>query len=448
MTAIPRTNDRSLLGRLLTLTLVAFMAVFALSACSEDSTGPSDEDREAAQVLADEGFDILTAALSADVPDFPTIESAKAKFEDAIELHPNNADANIGLALTEIILIGNDPTVLAAIGGGLGTGIFGKALPAGSGGFHKALAGPASSEQMLSTKGTLDWMRGTLARPVQEPIPDLTAIQNAVEQVIIPVMAAVTNALGVVESDPGWELLIVATVGTTSEFRLEIDLTDIYMLDAMVRAFKAQLHAFVAYTMDAPQSMTDTTAVKAALNQTDGTFLKIRANGVNNLNLARTELITAVGKMGNFKTSLLNEEADQSDDLIVLGGVDGPMSLQDLNEMEAELTSLLLSLNGSTAVTEDFDGNGTEETMDIDLSKLFTNPITDWKQAIPPYAWDSGNAMFFWAGYQVGDFTQFDWPNHTFNGLFPDITDSDDFNATFGITFFPSAGPFDDGSVG
>lgn len=442
MTAISRTSGRVLHGRILGPMLAAVVAMFVLAACDE-STGPQTEDQEAAAALAAEGFQILSSVIMADTLDaaqIQQVEAAKAKFEDALALDASNPDANVGLAICEIILAGTHPDVLAAIGAGVPPGIFGKALPPEKKGFYRALGAPSGGDQMLSAAGTLNWFKGVFAKPAQQQPPDLSAIQDVAEQIILPALEIVTTALAVVEAVPDWQLVLTAQMTGMAEVRLEIDVTDVLMLDAMTRTLKAQIHAFVSYTMDMPQNPADTTAVKAAFNQTDGTFLKIRQNGITNLGNARTELLAAIQKVRDFKVSLLAETDDQSDDLIVVDptGMDGP-TVTELTDLEADLDELEAALSLAVPVTADFDGNGIEETMNVDLSKLFTNPITDWKQMLPPYAWDSTLMMFIWNGYMTADFSQFIWPDPTFHDVFPDVTD---FNVTFGIVYFPSPGPF------
>ena len=109
------------------------------------------------------------------------------------------------------------------------------------------------------------------------------------------------------------------------EGQLEIDVTDIFMLDGLVHALKAQLHFFVSYDLDVPEltgTDADTTVIKALLNQQDGTFLTLRTSGAINLGLTRTTLLAAIGKMDLFQQSLTSETDDQTDDLIKIDRID------------------------------------------------------------------------------------------------------------------------------
>jgi hypothetical protein len=62
----------------------------------------------------------------------------------------------------------------------------------------------------------------------------------------------------------------------------------------------------------------DRSAVKAALNQQDGTFLKLRTSGATHLGSTRTSPLTAITMLGHLSTALQTETDDQTDDLIKL----------------------------------------------------------------------------------------------------------------------------------
>jgi len=417
-----------------------------ISGC-EESTSPEDEtDAEAAQQLVDEGFQLLAAAFKSDVPDF---SAPKAKFEQAKELDPNNMDANAGLAICEIALLSQNPQVLAAIGGVVPTGGFGKRAAGEAVGLRRVLSGtPRPGSQLLSPGGWLEWMRGRMAKVVQGQPLDLGPVQDAAEQVIIPVLDVVIALLASIEAQEGWQLVLTPELTGMEEGQLEIDVTDIYMLDGLVHALKAQLHFFVSYNLDVPEltgTEADTTVMKALLNQQDGTFLALRTIGATNLGLTRTTLLAAIGKMDLFQESLTNETDDQTYDLIKIDPYGGGPTQAELEEVAAALEQLFEALIGDSVVEGDFDGDGDVENLTVNFASFFTNPASDPKQLLPPYHWNSLYQTFFWDGWLEEDFSQFIFPDPTFGGIFPDLTTDQAFKAFFGIDWFPSAGPFGDG---
>lgn len=443
MLSTTRKRSRFTLGR----TAIASIAVLALlfSAGCESTSGPSDEDRAEAQTLADEGFGLLITALNAAEPNPTALNQAKGKFEDALELDPENGDANVGLALTEIALMGTDPEILALIGS------YGPLLglnAAGSPGLGKVMGRQAvTAAPVFSAEETLDWFRNGFARPAQEtPPPDLGAIQDLAELVVLPVMEAVMDLLAVVEGLDEWHLTLTPAMTGMQEGNLEIDQTDVYMVDAVVHAMAAEIYAMVAYDMDTPTAMTDTLAVKAAFDQDTGTFMTLRTNGATNLGKSRTAMLEGIGRMNSFIAGLQTETDDQSDDLIKIDptGLDGPTS-QDLSEMQAGLGAVYVALSSPQTIPGDFDGDGLEEDLQVDLSVLFTDPIPDLKALLPPYSWNSEYRMYYWDGYLIGNFDLFVFPDPTFNGVLPQFTTDAEFKAFFDITYFGSPGPFGGG---
>jgi len=411
--------------------------VVVIAGCDKSTTGPSDVE-QAAQ-LVDEGFQLLAAAFESDTPNF---QAPQAKFEQAEDLDPNNLDAKAGLAICEIALLSQNPQVLAAIGDVVPSGGFGKRAAGETVGLRRVLGGtPQSGSQLLSPGGWLEWMRGRMAKVVQDQPPDLGPAQDAAEQVIIPVLNVVIVLLESIEAQPSWQLVLTPELTGMEEGQLEIDVTDIYMLDGMVHALKAQLHFFVSYNLNTPD-FTDTTAVKAALNQTDGTFLTLRTTGATNLGLTRATLLAAIGKMDLFQESLTSETDDQTDDLIKIDpyGEGGP-SQAELEEVAAELERLAAALIGDSIFAGDFDGDGDEENLTVNFSSFFTSPASDPKQLMPPYHWNSMYQTFFWDGWPEV-FSLFVFPDPTFGGIFPNLTTDQAFKAFFGIDMFPSAGPY------
>ncbi len=420
--------------------LASTVSLMALSGCEESTSPEGDADQKAAQLLIDEGFQLLAVAFNSDVPDFAT---PKAKFEAAKLLDPENMDANAGLVMCDVGLLSQNQQVLAAVGGILGPGSFARVAGSDPVGFRKVVGGGISQtgSQVLTPGSWLRWMNSQMARVIQDQPPDLGPLQDIMENVIIPVLDVVILLLESIEAYPDWQLVLTPELTGMQEGRLELDIADILMLDAMINVLKSQLHFFVSYNLNAPD-FSDTTAVKAALNQQDGTFLKLRTNGATHLGLTRTSLLTAITKLGQFSAALQAETDDQTDDLIKIDptGDSGP-SVQDLLDIALGLNQLSATLNGPYLVEEDFDGDGTTESLTVDLSAYFSNPISDPKQVLPPYQWNSMYMMFLWDGWPE-DYSQFVFPNPTLNGIYPGLTTDAAFKAFFGITMFPSPGPF------
>jgi len=207
---------------------------------------------------------------------------------------------------------------------------------------------------------------------------------------------------------------------------------------------KAPFHFMVAYNIDFPD-MTDTTAVKAAFNQTDGTFLSLRTDGAENMRAFRLTLLDGVARMSSFLLSLDAETDDQSDDLIKIGpSGSGGLTPADIDSLAPGISDFVEALSGPLTITGDFDNDAMDESVAVNISVIFTNPIPDIKQMMPDYYWDSQFQGWYWAGYPENDFSQFVFPDASMHGILPDFAPGGDamFKAVFNIDTFPSVGPF------
>ncbi|MFC1545546.1 hypothetical protein ACFL44_02530 [Gemmatimonadota bacterium] len=376
-------------------------------------------------------------------PDFLT---PKSKFEDALELDPNNHDASLGLALCEIGLLSQDATLAAAIGGIITVVPFGKAVPGASApGLLRGLGDIEDQDSdLLTPGGWLTWMQGRMGKIMQsDPMLDLEPLQSAIETIILPVVDTVILLLNAVESDVTWTLVLTPQMQGFQNLdgQLEIDVTDIYLVDGAMQTLKAMLNFFVSYNLNIPDLASETEVV-AAFNQTDGTFLSLRTNGATHMGNTRLALMAAIAKMNQFSTSLEAEIDDQTDDLIKLGD-DGP-SEEQLAEIEAGLVDLILALNGDRVITEDFDEDGVDDVLTVNLSSIFTSPVQNLKHLMPPYSWESEGQVFLWNGYLARDLSQWVFPDPTMGGIFPDFTTDAELKAFFHIPTdtWVSPGPF------
>jgi hypothetical protein len=446
MPAPSRRSRMFLESQRVSLAIVFALTVFSLVGCGSKSTGPSAEERAEAQVLAEEGFDLLIQALIDTSVSASELNSCRAKFEEALALDPKNGEANLGLALTELVLLGYDPEILALIEGPsaalMGLGRVAVDVPPGVRPLASML--PAVDRSGLFVTSLLDWFNVDLTRIARTGALTPGQVQDVMQTVILPKLETVIECLGTIENLDEWQMILTGAAFGMEEYQLEIDQTDIFVLDMLVHLMKAPFHFMVAYNIDIPD-MKDTTAVKAAFNQTDGPFLSLRTGGANNMKAFRLTLLDGVARMSSFLLSLNAETDDQTDDLIKIGSSgSGVLTPTDIDSLAEGISDFVEALSGPMTITGDFDNDAMDESVTVNLSVIFTNPIPDIKQLMPDYYWDSQFQGWYWAGYPENDFSRFVYPDASLHGILPDFAPGGDamFKAVFNIDTFPSEGPF------
>ena len=395
-------------------------------------------------MLAQEGMLLLSQTMQSEAPDFGP---ARAKFEEALAKDANQPEAHLGMAIVIIGEMGQDAQIQALLGE-FPVGLYRSMTPSRPVGLARVFEEPAvqSGTRLLTTKGLLDYFYGGMMRVAQEGPGPIGQMQNLAQQVVLPIITLATNHLNQVDSRVGWSLTLTPAM-TGNSTTLIVDRTDIFALNGLMHALKAMMHMFVAYDLDLPMNAEtyeeSLAAQVAAFDQAEGTLMKLRSGGAANLTSAHTTLLAAIQKIFDFRISLLAETGDQSNHLIKIDptGEEGPTA-DGLQEIAEELGEIAYALNNQVDLVDDFSGDGIEQTLKLDIKRLFTHPIADFKQAMPPYEWDGEYEMFFWAGYMEADFTQFVIPTPTMNGVFPELTTSDLFKTFFGIDGFPDPGPF------
>ena len=434
-------------GRLL---MGAAVVVLAVAGCESTTTRPSDTDATEAAALAMQGLQLLSQTMQTDTPDYGP---ARAKFEAALSKDPTQPEAHLGMAVVVIGELGEDPMILGLLDL-FPAGLYRSLTPSSPVGLTRVFEDPVvhSGTPLLSTRGVLDHFYGGMLRAAEQGPGPIGLLQDVAQQVVLPAVTAATNHLNQVDSHAGWSLTLTPAM-TGNSTSLILDRTDIYALNGVMHALKAMMHMFVAYNMDMPlvfETYEEYLAAHyAAFNQDNGTMMVLRAQGATNMASARTSLLTAAQKLLSFRTSLLAETGDQSNHLIKIDptGEEGPTS-EDLQDMLQALTEFSYALNNPIDLEDDFNGDGDLQTLRVNIQRLFTHPISDFKQAMPPYSWDGEYGMFFWDGYMEENFDLFLFPDPTMNGVFPELTTDALFKAFFGIDQFPDPGPFNDMGMG
>ncbi|MCK5327519.1 MAG: hypothetical protein KAR36_02865, partial [Candidatus Latescibacteria bacterium] len=161
------------------------------------------------------------------------------------------------------------------------------------------------------------------------------------------------------------------------------------------------------------------------------------------------------------------EEDDQRDDLIrqrdledldaeidLSDQADVPDFLRDVDGIEQALSKLREVLSGPVDIDADFDGDGEEEILTVNLSAFFYAPVQDLKELLPYHKWVPENfeneeiyddfALTDADGNTLGENDPpFVLPDPTFGGLLPDLTTNQAFFDFFDLPQEGGGGDFD-----
>lgn len=392
--------------------VIAIIALALMAGCGKET--PSDGD-----LYDPDRAEQLVAEANQAVEDGDWAK-ADSLYKEALKYDPDNTDANFGVGFCQIVLLRDDPDIEEIIslveswlsgekpvppkafdlwGRRVGKGKFSYEIPSAAS-FPKAI--PSFMKFVIDT------------------IPALSDIQQIIDDRIIPVINYVLGKFEFLEGYPDFYFYITPGMGEGVDTNIvidsiEIDVGDIYVADAGLRTIRGILRILTAYNFDVNYDSLLNEATRPTYVRTliDGnnSFFTLKGDGATKMSDSRGDLLTAIEKVRSGVNSIQDETDPQDDDLI-------PKMSQD------EYEDFMLGLDTATAVltvpytVAVYDTAGIEMEIIIDAKKFFLNPIVDWKAKLPYHHWDWDEGGF------VPD-SPLTFPDPTFNGIFPDMTNPD-----------------------
>ena len=386
------------------LYIIVIIAVVITSGCEDEATETIvdtdiEPDSALASVKVNEAISALENELflfidqiENDLIDHPgdiDFTSSNTLFREALDLDPLNLDANFGAGLTEMLIISQDAEVQSAFDqweAFIDTGTVFE--PSGSAGMMSkgTLLPPFVSGSRLprvsETELTHSYLK-MIKMAVTDP-PVLEDIQIIIEQNLIPKLNFAIGALEVVDTNSDYTFTVTPKMlGDLDEDALELDLTEIFMMEAGLNLLNSFSNMLVAYSFGF--STYDSAAIVSNLSQGSG-FLKLRPNGEASMSQAKTSLLSASAKLDDAIEFLKAEVDDQIDDIIKIGADD--LSDSDLDSVTNGNADFRTYLDQGWTMTEDWDGNFNtpDEPLTFKFGSLFDSPVSDFKALLPPYS--------------------------------------------------------------
>jgi hypothetical protein len=234
------------------------LALFPLTQCSDDNPVDTGQDPiidpTAADSIASAGFGDLGDSLSA-LGDRPADELKNADFgamrdlfEEALTHEGNNPIAHLGLAIVEILELNYNEDVWAII----------DSMDSWIGSDSTVPPEPGPSEQnrhrtllgrQFSMLVEIPFSFNVSMATAFPTNVSLSKIQQIVATDVMPALGRSLGHLATVESDVNTEVRILVDDNGVEEF-IKIDLGEIYLFDASVRALRAAFGMVIAYDAD------------------------------------------------------------------------------------------------------------------------------------------------------------------------------------------------------
>jgi hypothetical protein len=348
--------------------------------------------------------------------------TANKLYKDAVSASPNNATANFGAGLSEILVIYTDPNINAMIKQWDSVGL-GKSSATS---FLKFGIPSGTKDMAIPTQAIAKNMAKIVQAAVVNP-PLIGEMQNLMRDHLLPYIDYALARFAVVESDPNFEFKISGKMqGNQHLDSLMLDNTEVYIMDGVLRGIKAMVEQFLVYRFDLPAYTTQ--AVVQALQPSNTTFFYLASDGVARSKSVMADVTSMIGKFQSAITYLKSETDNQSDDIIKIAppGASG-IHAADLDTVSVYLSKALTYLSTSQNITlnnADIDGN--DYTIQVNIAQLFNNPPQNPKTAwFPAYSVDTsstGKILWHWTN---NTYASFNFPDPTFSGLFPGMNNTD-----------------------
>lgn len=350
------------------------------------------------------------------------IAGANLHFKNALSMSPNNGQANLGVAVTEVALLSEDTDVkelldlLDSASSNLPVSRTTPLLspraralapvrpdsPRAAALRHVGLPLSSRFDVLSSGRRLFGFMAMSAVTPVQ-----ISHLQQIVRTKVLPKLAYVEARLNVIEAQLGFSMLLPTSV-TGLTYELEIDTGDILVLDAAVNLVQGTAEMLVSYNADLPDF--DNVNVESLFTTSNVEFGTLYPDGGIQLSNARLDWVDAIATMDQAVTSILAETDVQDDDLIM---PDTFGTAGDIANLRDQLTRLDDALTGPIFLP--FNNSlGAPDSVEVDASAFFTDPPQDLKDFAPDHTF---NLL-----HEFVPNDPLNFPDPTFNGILPGMT--------------------------
>lgn len=423
------------------LLLLALLAILTLNQCSDNPVDekpnpPTTPTSTLFEDLADELAEIGDIENVQELKDFD-FSGLRTGFENNLQSKPDDPISHLGLAILEIVELNYNENVWDIV----------DSLEAWDEGFdasmrrnrHNTLIGREFS--LLAEVPFSMGLRMATQFPGNVTVHD---IQDIIENDVLTALDRAIAHLNVVEAHPSASVRFRVQDNGVWEY-VVIDMGEILLFSASVHALHAAFNMMIAYDVDmygpdgtygwidqmralehhdewycydaevivqpgsddiiftlrdGPEDeMRDSILVVVGHHNLENrsSFLTLRDMGAS-LAQAQTDITTVLDKLNASATFIRNRTGETEENVIKLADLEdldsglgdpaGPRFADHFNTVEDVFAFVDSLFTGPKSFTEELGKHGELYSWTMDLSKFFTDPITDWKTLLPYHQWN------------------------------------------------------------
>lgn len=346
-------------------------------------------------------------------------KTANDFYKEAITLDPDNKDAHLGAAITEILCTYADTSVKRIVKQWESFG------NSNSNNFNQLAIKNAgllsSTSQMVVPINEMAKNLLKIYTVAKVDPPLISDMQNVLKNAFLPRINYAIEQLAYVENADSFKFRI------SGKMQGDVSLSDVYLYSteamftgAMLQGVKAMLEGFLVYKFDLPDYKQ--ASLVAALQQNSTTFFYRATDGTTRSQNAKASVNLMIDKMLSGITKLETISGKKADAVIKIGN-DG-LKQSDLDTVKKYLNKMKTSM--TSAITVHLDNVGTDETpMDIQvfLGKFFDDPVLNPKASfMPAYTVTASGTEDIKFKFNAETYEEFNFPDPTFGGVFPGMT--------------------------
>jgi hypothetical protein len=419
------------------LCFAAAVLLIAFPACNQsptssdksttvDSTSSATKAAQAYSEMENQFF-IASQTSFNSTRDFDKVDftNANALFKEALALNPNNSTANLGAGLTEILMALSDTTIRNVIQQWEDSSPTSPSSSVKSDMLRFDI--PSGTNDMAVPISTLGKNLMKILQKATTDPPTISKMQQVMKDNFLPRVDYALQRLAVIERDTAFQFKVSGKMqGNMNLSPVYMTLTEVYVMDAMLQGMKAMLEQFLVFSFDLPSYQTHD--VVAALQQSNTTFFVLASDGKAHATNAKNAILTMIGKIRSGINFLESQTGSQDNHIIkIRRGSDNGIAQADLDTVLTYLTKVENAFTGTFSFeAKNADSDGNNYTISVSLGKFFDNPPTNPKaQWLPTYTVDTtahGDIQWHWQGQ---DYASFNFPDPTFGGVFPGMTNDE-----------------------